>query len=229
MMLAERDKAPRMVTVWDGATRLFHWVLLSCLIGSWWTAETEQLEQHLVFGYAALGLILFRLVWGLVGSETSRFSQFVRSPAVAIAHVRSLLRPGPAEVHVGHNPLGAWAVVALLTLVTVQVVTGLFLSGGDILVVEGPLNHLVSSRTEDVLETIHAVNFTLLQIMVVVHVSAIVFYAVVKRHDLVEPMLTGWTDLPADVPAPRIVSPWRAVLVAGAVAAVVWALVSFAA
>lgn len=216
--------AERRATIWDLPIRLFHWGLVLCLAGSWYTAENDMLDQHVLFGYAALTLLLFRLVWGLVGSDTARFRSFVRGPAEAVAHLRALLRPGPLDAHAGHNPLGGYAVLGLLGLLAVQVGTGLFISGGDIFLVSGPLNGFVSSTLADRLATVHEISFALLQVLVVVHVLAIALYALVKRRNLVRPMLTGTGEIGADDSLPRIVSPVWALLIAALAAGSVWAL-----
>lgn len=212
------------VKVWDLPTRLFHWGLVASLGGAWWTAETEDLETHLLFGYAALGLVLFRIVWGLVGSDTARFASFVQGPGAAFRHLRELTGPGAMPHHAGHNALGAYAVIALLALVAIQVGTGLFSSGGDIFLVAGPLNSLVSTQVEDLVETVHEVNFDLLLIAVGVHVVAILAYAVLKRLDLVRPMILGTAPLPPDARRPRMASPLLATAIAAVVAGLVWAL-----
>ncbi len=214
----------RRVKVWDLPTRLFHWGLVVALAGSWWTAENDDLETHILFGYAALALVIFRLVWGVVGSETARFSAFVRGPGAAIAHLRELAAPGPLHRHAGHNALGAYAVLLLLALVLVQTVTGLFSSGGDIFLVAGPLNDLVDTATEGWMETVHEVTFDLILIASAVHVAAILLYAVAKRLDLIGPMMTGSARLPESEAAPRLASPVFGLLLMAGAAGLVWLL-----
>lgn len=217
--------AGRGVTVWDLPTRVFHWGLVFCLAGSWYTAgDEEQLETHLLFGYGSLGLLLFRIVWGFVGSDTARFRGFIRGPAEAATHIRHLLSPRPLERHAGHNPLGGYAVLAMLSLVGIQVGTGLFLSGGDIFLVAGPLNGFVSSGVESRLEDIHGLTFNALQVLVVIHVLAVLAYAVLKRQDLIRPMLTG--RAPLDGPAPRMAPLPLALAIAAAAASAVWGVSS---
>ena len=196
------------VTVWDLPTRLFHWTLVALMIGQWLTAESASaMVYHVWGGYAVLALVLFRLIWGFAGSETARFSHFVRGPGAALAYVQALLR-GETPLYLGHNPMGGWSILALLTLLLIQAGTGLF--ANDDIAFDGPLAGWVSKNMSDGLTTIHKLNFNLLLLVIAVHISAVLFYLLVKRENLIHPMLTGRKHLPPEQanPAPRMVSPW---------------------
>jgi cytochrome b len=212
--------------VWDLPVRLFHWVLVVLIFFAWGTQEWNRMNVHKWIGYSILTLLLFRLAWGFVGSDTARFAWFLRSPLAALQHLAHLGRR-EADREIGHNAAGGWMVLVMLALIGLQAGTGLFANdledGGD---TEGPLMHLVSKDQSNWLGKIHSLNFNLIEAVIVLHVLAIVVYAVLKRHDLVRPMVTGTKLMPADVAAPRIVRPVWAVLVlavaAGIVAVVVW-------
>ena len=133
-----------------------------------------------------LGLVVFRLLWGLFGSSTARFASFVRGPGAVIAY----LRGNGAQKRAGHNPLGALSVVVLLGLLAVQVSTGLFASDTDGLDY-GPLNFLVSYGLAETLTDIHETAFDLLTVLIVLHLLAVAFYLFVRRRNLVRPMVTG--------------------------------------
>jgi len=213
------------VVVWDLPTRLFHWTLVALMVAQWLTAEeSSTMDWHVWGGYAVLALVLFRLIWGFVGSETARFGDFIRGPGAALEYVKALLR-GETPHYLGHNPLGAWSIVAMLVLLLVQAGTGLF--ANDDILIEGPLYAWVSKDTSDWLTTIHKLNFNLLLLVIAVHLSAVLFYLLVKRENLIHPMLSGRKHLPPERlhSAPRIVSPWLglAVLVGAGIA--VWLLV----
>jgi cytochrome b len=203
----------RRMRVWDLPVRLFHWVLVVLIFGAWATQEWDHMNWHVWVGYSILTLLLFRLVWGFVGSDTARFAWFLRSPVAALRHLAHLPRREP-DREVGHNAAGGWMVLVMLGLILVQAATGLCANdlddGGD---TRGPLMHLVGKDRSDWLSHIHAVNFSLIEAVIVLHVLAIVLYAVLKRHDLVRPMVTGTKLMPADVAAPKMVRPVWAVLV----------------
>jgi cytochrome b len=216
----------RLMAVWDLPIRLFHWILVLTVAGAWLTAENEIWQAHIILGLVTLTLLLFRIVWGLAGSETARFRQFVRSPQAALAHLRALRQPGPMEPHLGHNPAGALAVLAMLGLLLLQVTTGLFLSGGDLEIVPGPLNGTVSSKLEHWLEEIHELNFNFLLVMIGLHIAAILFYEFVRKVGLIRPMLTGRALMPESIPEPRPAPLWRAVIILVPLAAVAALLIS---
>jgi len=174
--------------VWDGPTRLFHWALVILIVVAWLTAE-EQMTVHRGAGYAILGLLAFRVWWGLAGGSTARFSNFVRGPA-AIRRYLSESREGTAGEHAGHNPLGALSVLALLGLVALQVILGLFAIDEDGFE-GGPLSDGIDFDLARQIAEWHELSFRLLQGLVVLHLGAIVFYAVRRRQDLVRPMITG--------------------------------------
>ena len=125
------------VAIWDVPTRLFHWTLAALIAFSWWSAEYHHDDLHIWSGLAVLTLLIFRLLWGVVGSSTARFATFVRGPRAVLAYLRGGWRG------IGHNPLGALSVLALLGLVAVQTGLGLIASDEDGLM-EGPLAGLVS-------------------------------------------------------------------------------------
>jgi cytochrome b len=178
------------------------------------------MEWHMRSGYTILTLLLFRLAWGFVGSDTARFRQFLASPRAALRHLTHLARREP-DHQVGHNAAGGWMVLGLLGLLAVQVGTGLF--ANDDILTEGPLAETVDKSTSDWLSHIHVVNFKLIEIAVAAHILAVLTYAVLKRHNLVRPMLTGRKRLPAGLPPPRMASPWLALLlVVAAAGAVTW-------
>lgn len=183
--MAERESTA--VAVWDFPTRLFHWALVFLLACSWWSAENHAMDWHRLFGTLALGLVIFRLIWGFVGSSTSRFASFVRPPGEVVRHLRSpVARPkGP-----GHNPLGAYSVLAMLTLLVVQLGSGLLAVDTDGLE-SGYLSHLVSFETGRTAAEVHEISFNLLLAIVALHVLAILFYLVVRKRNLVTPMVTG--------------------------------------
>lgn len=186
----------QLIPVWDLPTRLFHWsiVLLVAFCGiSGELAEdlgSKFMDWHKWSGYSILALLIFRIAWGFLGGTYARFASFVRGPRDVLAYLGELAGKREARRYVGHNPLGGWSVMALLACLGVQTGTGLFISDDD-LGVEGPLAKLVSNRTSDLLADVHEGNFTLLLVLVGVHLAAIAFYRFFKGENLVHPMVTG--------------------------------------
>lgn len=223
--MSDRSQNLQTVPVWDLPTRLFHWTLVALMIVQWLTAEFgSAMDWHVWGGYAVLALVLFRVIWGFVGSDTARFSDFVRGPGAALEYAKALLR-GETPLYLGHNPMGGWSILAMLVLLLIQAGTGLF--ANDDIVTEGPLYAWVSKGTSDWLTTIHRINFNLLLLVIAVHISAVLFYLFVKRENLIHPMLSGRKQLSSDLAnaAPRIVSPWIGLAVLAVAVAAVWLLV----
>jgi cytochrome b len=208
--------------VWDLPVRLFHWTLVILIFVSWLTQELGRMDLHKLCGYTIMALLLFRLAWGFVGSDTARFSKFLRSPLAAFRHLGQLHRREP-DTEIGHNAAGGWMVLVMLGMLAVQVGSGLF-SNDDVLT-EGPLAHFVSKETSDWLSHVHSINFKLIEAVIVLHVLAIATYALLKGHNLVRPMITGKKRMPGATRAPRMASPLLAIVIlaiaGGAVAAMV--------
>ena len=215
--------------VWDLATRLFHWLLLATFLTSYLSVTFADgpnaaplMQIHLWSGEFALFLLVFRLIWGVVGSETSRFAQFLRSPMQALAHLRGLFVKSPDD-QIGHNAAGGWMVVILLLLLTIQVGTGLF--SNDDGTTQGPLAHFVGKPVSDQISDLHSFNFNLLMAAVLVHVVVIGLYARLKGQNLLAPMISGKKRLPAATRAPRLANPLLAVVVAAVSAGIVLLLI----
>ncbi|MGE5475064.1 MAG: cytochrome b/b6 domain-containing protein [Bacteroidales bacterium] len=206
------------VKVWDQPIRLFHWSLVVLVATLWATGELGSLDIHMKLGVWALALLLFRLGWGVVGSPTARFSQFLRGPAAIREYVLAARRGTVRSV--GHNPLGALSVLALLGLLTAQAASGLFTT--DDIVTNGPLVHLVSSKTSALLSSLHRLGGKLLLALVALHLAAVAFYTIVKKDDLLRAMITGTKRVPKSVPGIRYANPLIAVAVFAAACAVVW-------
>ncbi len=219
-------RRPRLLMkVWDAPTRLFHWAITLLVLTSYLTYRFDRMGWHMLSGYTVLTLLLFRLVWGFVGSDTARFRSFLKSPVAGLQHLRHLTRREPDD-QIGHNAAGGWMVLVLLLSLAVQVGTGLF--SNDEILTEGPLAHLVSSATSHLLTRIHSINFNVLLGLIGLHVVVVLVYAVVKGQNLLRPMVTGKKRLPAAARQPRLASPAVAAIVLVFAAALVWALVSFA-
>ena len=172
---------------------------------AWWTGEKEEYDLHLWVGYAALFLILFRIFWGLVGSSTARFTSFIRGPGAILRYVRDRF----AWPFAGHAPLGALSVIALLAVLLFQVVSGLFAEDEDGLLL-GPLAKFVSVDISDAITELHEEAFNILLVLIGLHVAAILFYRIVLRKRLVEPMITGRSELDPGVAPMTEVPAWRA-------------------
>lgn len=212
------------VKVWDGWVRLFHWAAVACVTVSYVSAKAEAWELHYLSGYTLLTLLIFRIAWGLVGSENARFAAFLRSPLAAL---RELARFGRAEPDAAttHNPAGGWMVVLLLLLMAAQAVSGLFTNHdvGFTYSQHGPLANAVSEATSERMSALHVTLINVLLLAVLVHVAAVLAYRLVKRQNLVLPMVTGVKHLPdARARAPRHAHPLLAVALLGAAAGVVW-------
>lgn len=220
--------APGDVPVWDLPTRLFHWTLVVLLAVAYFSAQAGNFDVHFPVGYAILTLILFRIAWGFVGSRTARFADFVKGPPAVALYLRGLVSGGAKEPGtLGHNPAGALMVLALLAAVLVQAVTGLFTT--DDILVEGPLYHLVPSSVASDLSTVHRIVINLILLLVAVHVLAVAAYKLIKREDLVRPMITGRKRVAGlTVPEPQQAGLLRALVVLALAAAAVTALVQFA-
>ena len=206
--------------VWDLPVRLFHWAIVLLIFAAWLSQELNRMEIHVWIGYTILTLLLFRLVWGFIGSDTARFVRFLKSPVAALRHLAQIRRR-EADQEVGHNAAGGWMVLVMLGLIGVQAGTGLF--SNDDANTEGPLMHLVGKDESDWLSHIHALNFNFIEAVIVLHVLAVVAYAVLKRQNLVRPMVTGSKMMPRDMPAPRLINPvWAALTLAASAGVVAW-------
>lgn len=188
------------VYVWDIAVRLFHWTLLALMIALVITGKylDGAIELHATLGLITLALVLFRLMWGVVGSSYARFSQFVRGPGVVISYVRSLLAR-QFEFVAGHNPLGGWMVMLLLATILLQSLLGLF--ANDDIIFDGPLAYLVTKDTSDLLTGLHVDLFYVLLVLVALHVAAVIWYKLFKGENLLPAMFTGYKELPPRVQA----------------------------
>lgn len=214
------EKVP--VRVWDLPTRLFHWLIVLLFAFSWWTAETDRLDWHMLSGYAILALVLFRLYWGFAGSRTARFRHFLKGPKALLAYsARMFEKPGTPTL--GHNPMGGWSAAALIALLLLQTGLGLFAIDVDGLNA-GPLDILVSFETGRRIAGLHNKAFDLLLVLTGVHVAAVLFYWIYKRENLIAAMVTGRKRIPPSADNDlHFVKLWWAIpglLAAGAI--VVW-------
>jgi cytochrome b len=211
------------IRVWDLPTRLFHWGLVACFAGLVATGYIggPLMDWHAKFGYVALALLLFRIVWGVVGGHWSRFTSFIYSPRSVVAYVRGRSHP---HHRIGHNPLGAGSVFAMLALLLAQTATGLV--GDDEIGFTGPLNHFVRTSTGLAATWYHKqVGQWLIVALVVLHVGAIAYYLVRKKDNLVRPMIVG--DKAVDSSAPASLDSARTRLLGLAVLAVSAGLVAW--
>jgi cytochrome b len=221
--VAHAGEAPVTVRVWDLPVRVFHWTLLVLVAFSVATAYAggSWMDWHMRSGYAVLALLAFRIAWGFVGTRHARFANFVRGPAAIGAYLRSL-GDGAHPASVGHNPLGALSVLALIAVVGVQVGTGLF--ANDDIFTEGPLAKLVSKFASDQATTVHYWNQWALYALVAMHVLAVLVHRVRFGDNLVGPMIAGTKALPARLASQDAgPTPWlRAIVVAALAAAFAW-------
>jgi cytochrome b len=190
--------------VWDLPTRLFHWVLAGLIAFSWWSVTYHHTDWHIWSGCAILTLLIFRLLWGLVGSSTARFANFIRGPRAIAAYLKGQWSG------IGHTPLGALSVVVLLIAVAVQVGLGLIAQDEDG-IYAGPLSRLVSSDTSDTARDIHELWFKVILGLIVLHVGAILFYRL-RGRALTKAMVTGRTALEPGSQPMRPAKWWVAVL-----------------
>jgi cytochrome b len=180
-----------LVRVWDAPTRWVHGLIIVLIGLAWWTESHDQMDWHIRIGCALLGVVVFRLAWGLFGGVTARFASFVRGPRTVLTYAAKLLRGGGSEeVGLGHNPMGGWSVVALLGVMAAEIGVGLFCVDVDGLE-SGPLADRVSFQAGRAAAHWHTVLFNALLALIALHLCAIAFYTVVRRDNLIGPMLTG--------------------------------------
>ncbi|MDE2607482.1 MAG: cytochrome b/b6 domain-containing protein [Burkholderiales bacterium] len=192
-MSASPAEACRGTLVWDLPTRVFHWLLAGSFAVAWLSAESERWQLvHVTAGYTVAGLVVFRLLWGLVGTRHARFGDFVRGPGAVLAYLKSLVRERPQH-HAGHNPAGALAILGLLALAALTTATGwanYYEIGGD------------------ALEEVHEFLANAMLALVIVHVAAVVLSSLLHRENLVAAMIHGRKPV---APSEGIRTPWRSI------------------
>jgi len=217
--------------VWDLPLRVFHWLFAVSIFASWATAQpgSDWMKVHMRLGYWMIGLLVFRIIWGFIGPRHARFTSFLKGPTTVWGYAKGLVaRAGSVAESVGHNPLGALMVVAMLLLAAFQVTTGLFAS--DDIAWTGPYYPKVSDATAQRLTAWHHANFNLILAAIGLHVIAIVYYTFIKRQPLVPAMLSGYKPAAA-VPSHAAIGSselMKAALVIAIAAAAVYALLSAA-
>lgn len=183
------------VLVWDRSTRVFHWCLTVCVALLLITGFMGAAGPHVRVGQLTVGLLVFRLAWGLLGSQTARFADFVAGPKCVLNYLRHR-----APYHLGHNPLGGWMVVALLSVLGIQTVTGLVGTGDGLNA--GPLAHWVGAAASTAAYGVHALMAPVVIGLVLLHVGAALVYRLVLGQDLIRPMIDGFKTVPTGVVVP---------------------------
>lgn len=182
------QQKPRLV--WDLPTRLFHWLFAFSILGSWYTAEQEGelIDLHMKLGYFILGLVIFRMIWGFVGTKHARFGSFFPTPK-RIRDYLSTNRSSQNHQYAGHNPLGSLMVFLMLSLVFLQAVSGLFID--DDIFSSGPYYGQLGDQVGEIMSFIHHNAFDVMIFAIALHIAAILYYRFAKQTDLVTPMITG--------------------------------------
>lgn len=164
------------ILVWDLPTRVFHWLLVICFTGAWLTSESERLQMiHYAFGYSAVALVLFRLVWGFIGTKYARFSQFIKGPKEMIGHAKGLLG-GHQHIAPGHNPLGGIVMLGLMLVILLIGLTGYW---------------TVKEFLGDFMSEAHEAIASFALGLVVIHIAAAVIMSLLQKENLVRAMLSG--------------------------------------
>lgn len=164
------------ILVWDLPTRVFHWLLVICFTGAWLTSESERLQMiHYAFGYSAVALVLFRLVWGFIGTKYARFSQFIKGPKEMIGHAKGLLG-GHQHIAPGHNPLGGIVMLGLMLVILLIGLTGYW---------------TVKEFLGDFMSEAHEAIASFVLGLVVIHIAAAVIMSLLQKENLVWAMLSG--------------------------------------
>lgn len=193
------NQAKHRIQVWDLLIRLFHWCLVILVGAVFATASLGALEVHELAGKGVLDLVVFRLIWGVVGSQTARFSDFLGG----FTAIRQYLVYRQSK-SLGHNPLGGWMVAAMLAVLLIQAATGLLANDG--ILFQGPLAHSISQSLSDVASSAHLRLANLLGGLIAIHITAILLYWFVGRENLVAPMFTGTKWITAPVKPVQFVS-----------------------
>ncbi len=235
--VAAREIAATEVKVWDLPTRVFHWALvllvgLSYLTGKFGGFDfimpvtkdmVANMSIHMWSGLSILALLLFRVVWGFMGSSTARFSNFVAGPGAIFGYVMGLLKRA-MKFTAGHNPAGGAMVIVILVLLLAQAGTGLFAKEDDFFGFTGPLHGLISEEAAKIITRRHHQIWGYIELVVLIHIAANVFYWVVLKQNLIKAMFTGTKPLPAGTTAPQMkfASTTAAVVVLIIAAIAVW-------
>ena len=209
----------RLVRVWDLPTRLFHWLAAALVVAAYVTWRLNWMDWHGWVGEAVLALVLWRLLWGFLGSDTARFAYFLASPRAALHHLAQIRQREP-DRDAGHNPAGGWMVLLLLALLLGETLTGIYVAND--VADQGPLTELTPAPLANLISALHRLLWQALLAAVILHLLATYAYFALKRHNLLLPMVTGRKRLPDSVPEPRIAGLARALaafLGAAAVAA----------
>jgi cytochrome b len=193
--IAAAGRGAREVRAWDWPTRAFHWSLVFCIVNAWASIQfaarvgDNMLIWHRWNGYAILVLIVFRVLWGFVGSSTARFKAFIRWPWHAAGYALDLLR-GRSRSFLGHNPLGAWMIVALLVAVAGQAIGGLYTMDHNE-IIAGPLKRTIDHDLALLIGKWHVWFFNVIVALVCVHILANAFYGTFKGEPLILAMMSG--------------------------------------
>ena len=199
--------------LWDIPVRVFHWSIVCCVPLAWLTAELDNYDAHQWIGYTVIVLVVSRILWGFVGSCHARFSDFLVGPRGILNYLR-----GKGSASPGHNPLGGWSVVALLALLLLQAVSGLFNS--DEVLFSGPLYYAADSDFRDTMGSVHEFAFNGLLALIGLHVAAVFYHQLRRREPLLQAMVKGAAPGKEGQAAP--VRVWWALLLLGLVALLLW-------
>ena len=176
----------KLIRVWDLPIRLFHWLLVACVLGSLICVNIggNAIQWHAYFGYSILTLLIFRIIWGFIGSTHARFASFLPNREAITNYLQ-----GKSPRFLGHNPIGALSVFALLLVLSIQAVTGLFVD--DEIAFQGPLSKYLSESSVSFLSEIHESNQVVIYTLIAIHIAAIWYYKKLKGEDLIRPMISG--------------------------------------
>ena len=191
----ETSQEVRSQKVWDWTIRVFHWSTVALVAAMWWTAENGKMQLHLQLGQILVGVFVYRIYWGIFGSYTARFTSFVKGPGAMFSYLKKMFS-GPYKPGLGHNPVGALSVIALLIALAVQLTAGLFaidVNGLD----SGPLSRHVDYDTGRWFADLHESTFNFLLALIILHVVAVTVYLIFFKTNLVRPMITGSRKSPA--------------------------------
>lgn len=174
------------ILIWDGFIRSFHWLLVLCFAGLWYTGKQSLFNWHFLIAFLLMTLIITRLIWGFIGSDSAKFSHFISSPSKVFKYLKKDKKR--KKIILGHNPAGGYMVIAMLAIIILQLVTGLFST--DDTFTDGPLQHLISHDLSLFITKVHSINFDVLLFFIAVHIFAVMIYQI-NKHNLLMPMLTG--------------------------------------